>query len=149
MSANDAALGFLVGYNFPTGIRPTSKNKPDDAATLKARIEATTFEQFSESAQHDALLCCINELINELAATAAGKPISKRHSDPYEGSAARTEDFMDTADSNLRRASKGRLAFSAESLANIKSVGTDIRRTTQAIWFKPKVVRVKLAPPKD
>jgi hypothetical protein len=142
MSAEDAALGFLIGYKFPT----KGLGGPDFAgelAAMRKKLDDASIKAVAESAQHLAVTDCINELVGELANTKAGKPVVKRHSDIVDGAPARSEDFIDTANSHLRRLSGGALQFSDESVRAIKEVGVDIGRVVNTEYMTPKAVRVK------
>lgn len=106
---------------------------------LQDELRAAAVKELSEQAQKDAIRRVANAVMKEVQDEAAGKPVERRLSDPA-NAAARTEDFIDTADHLLRRISGGALAFSDPSVEAAKTTHRDVKEHVLEGGLPPKPV---------
>lgn len=130
-----AAVGFLVGMQYGS-IRADAEFRAE-RERLRAALAQAEIDRLSEEAQKNAAKACVGAVVGELAKVSKGEPFVRRHSDP-EATAARGEDFIDTAEDNLNRLSSGRLSFSHASVSRIKRAGVDVNDIATRDAFKPE-----------
>ena len=128
-----------LGYVF--GVMHANKLNAADFERERARLcQALVDEEanrLSEIAQTEAVALCIGAVVGELKKSEAGIPFERRHSDP-DARAVRGEDFLDTAEEELRRLSSGRLSFSDRDIRSIKGAGMDVKRIVNSDHMKPR-----------
>ncbi len=140
MSANDAALGYIFGHTFGGNLR-SERDIPAEEAQVRKKLEQLARQEISDCAQRLAVVSCIEATLEELDAINKGHGATPRHSALWDAS-GRAEDFVDTAVSNLRRLSKGRLTYTRESMQNIKEAGLDVSRAINTDYMKLVVATV-------
>lgn len=127
MSMEEIGIGMLVGMEF--GERLNERHRAEAIERLRQELAEAGIKEMSQTALKLAARACVNRLIDELAAEEQGQRFNKRHS-VVDNGPARVEDYIDTADDNLRRMSGGALSFDERSQDQTKQRAPDVRQAT-------------------
>lgn len=127
--------GVLAGIAWGDAI--TDGDVEREKQRLIKQSKALNIKRMSEESQTNAAIAVANGMMAEVRALDGGAQIPRRLSDPS-NVAARAEDFIDTAGSELNRLSSGRLRFTDQSIRSIKNSGRELSEHFQKSVVQPE-----------
>jgi hypothetical protein len=127
--------GVLAGIAWGDAISESEVER--EKQRLIQQSKNLNIKRMSEEAQANAMIAVANGIMAEVTAIDGGAQISRRLSDPA-NVAARAEDFIDTAGSELNRLSSGRLRFTEQSVRSVKKSGRELSEHFQKSVVQPE-----------
>jgi len=132
-------MGMLAGLAWAASLN--ERDYRVERARLERELASASAEAACAMATKDAAKAVLNAVISELKAEQQGRLKARSLSDPG-NVAGRHEAFLETAEGQLRRLSKGRLSFCPQTMARARKDVGEVADILADRLRKPKAQRL-------